>query len=86
MPVFEIGQYELHVLTHRIEADDEAQAIAKLYQGEGEAVSFEFVGIANDFGMPVNEDRDLADQLFERGIITSDDTIVPSIRSIRQVE
>jgi hypothetical protein len=86
MPVFEIGQYELHVLTHRIEADDEAQAIAKLYQGEGEAVSFEFVGIANDYGMNLSENQALADQLFDRGLIHSSDEVIPSIRSIRQVE
>jgi len=76
----------LHVLTHRIEADDEAHAIARLYQGEGEAVSFEFVGIANDYGMNLSENQALADQLFDRGLIHSNDEVIPSIRSIREVE
>jgi hypothetical protein len=34
MPTYEIEQYELHVQKYRVEADDEADAIAKLFQGE----------------------------------------------------
>lgn len=62
MPTYEVQQYELHVLTHKIEADDEASAVAKLYKGEGEPVSFEFAGIADDFGMSVCENGELADR------------------------
>ncbi len=87
MPTFAIEQYELHILTHVVTADDQADALAKFFQGdEGEAVSFEFVGIANDYGMSVGENRDLADRLFDRGILKPEDTIIPSIRSITQVE
>ena len=60
MLVFEVQQYEVHVSTYRIEADDEAEAIAKLYSGDGEMVSFEFAGIADDVGMSVSENPELA--------------------------
>jgi hypothetical protein len=87
MSTYEIEQYELHVLTHKITADDEAGAVAKFFQGnDGEAISFEFVGIANDYGMSVSENRDLADRLFDLGILRGGDNIIPSIRSVRQVE
>ena len=87
MPTFEIEQYELHILTHLVTADDEADALAKFFQGdEGEAVSFEFVGIANDYGISVDENRDLADQLFDRGAINGSDEIIPSIRCIEEAE
>jgi len=85
MPIYDIDQYELHVLTHRIEADSEADAVIKLFQGEGEAVSFVFIGIANDHGMSLSENEALWDQLYDRGVIKSDDHIIPSIRSITEV-
>ena len=87
MPIFEIEQYELHILTHRVTGDDETDALVKFFQGiEGEAVSFEFVGIPSDYGMSLGENRDLTDRLFDLGIIKSGDTIIPSVRSIRQVD
>jgi hypothetical protein len=36
MPVYEVEQYELHVQTFRIDAPSEAEAIAKLLNGEAE--------------------------------------------------
>ena len=85
MPTFEVQQYEVHVSTYRIEADDEAEAIAKLYAGDDEMVSFEFAGIADDLGMPVSENPELACRLFDLGVLQSDDTIIRSIRSVKQV-
>lgn len=88
MPTFEIEQYELHVMKYRVEADDEASAIARLFQGEAEPVcqSQEFAEVADDYGMPMDENRGLADRLRDRRIVKGDDSIIPSIRSIRQVE
>jgi hypothetical protein len=88
MPTYEIEQYELHVQRYRIEANDEADAIAKLFLGEGDPVdnSMEFVEIADDMGMALSENPDLASQLFDRGFVKSGETIIPSIRSIKQVE
>jgi len=87
MPIYELEQYELHVMKYRVTADDEADAIAKLFRGEGEPVedSLDFVEVANDLGLSLTESPDLACRLFERGIIDGNDQIVPSIRSVRQV-
>ena len=84
--VFDVQQYELHIVTLQVVADDPADAVAKVFAGEGEATNFEFAGIANDHGMSIDEDRDLTDQLFDRGIIKPGHSIIPSIRGVRQVE
>jgi hypothetical protein len=83
--IFDVQQYELHILTRRVEADDPADAIRRVFAGDGEATNFEFAGIANDHGMSLDDDRNLADQLYDRGIIKPGHSIVPSIRSVRQV-
>ena len=41
--------------------------------------------VAYDCGMSIDDDRDLADQLLDRGVIKADDQIIPSIRSVKQV-
>lgn len=86
MPTYEIEQYELHCSKYRVEADSEADAIAKLFKGEGQPVdqSLELIEVADDYGLPAEEFPDLADALHERGIAVDED-IIPSIRSIRQV-
>jgi len=86
MQTYEIEQYELHVQRYRIEANDEANAIAKLFLGEGDPLSLEFVNIADDEGMSILENPDLSSQLFDQGVVKSGDTIIGSIRSIKQVE
>jgi hypothetical protein len=85
MPLYDVQQYELHILTRQVEADDPADAVARVFAGEGEVNNFEFSGIADDRGMPIDEDRDLADQLLDLGVIKADDQIIPSIRSVKQV-
>jgi len=86
MPMFKIEQYELHTQTYQVEAQDEAQAIAKLLKGEAEPVddSLEYVEVAEDFGLPAEECRDLADELRDHGVPV--DAVIPSIRSIEEVE
>jgi hypothetical protein len=87
MPTFEIEQYEIHVQRYRVAAKNQADAIAKLFNGEADPVdnSLEFVEVAEDFGLPVEENRDLAKQLRKRGV-TVDNDIIGSIRSIEQIE
>ena len=87
MPMFEIEQYEIHCQRYRAEAVDEAHAIAKLFAGEADLVdnSTEYIEVADDYGLPVDEHRDLADQLRDLGIPVDDDIIL-SIRSVRKVE
>jgi hypothetical protein len=87
MPTFEIEQYELHAMKHRVEAKNEADAIAKLFNGEAEPVddSLEYIEVAEDYGMPADQNQDLAKRLRKLGIAVGDD-IIGSVRSIRQVE
>ena len=88
MSSFEIEQYELHVLRYRVEADSEADAIVKLFQGEGDPIddSLQFINISDDHGMSLSENPDLSSQLFDLGVVKSGENVIPSIRSIRQVE
>lgn len=87
MPKFEIEQYEIHVAKYRIEANTEAEAIQKLFDGENEPVenSLEYVELAEDIGLPVDEYRELADELRALGVSIGHD-VIPSIRSIEEIE
>jgi hypothetical protein len=82
MPTYEIEQYELHTVKYRVEADNEADAIVKLLDGEAEPVdqSQEFVEVADDYGLPADEYRDMADAIRSQGVPV--DAVIPSIRSI----
>jgi hypothetical protein len=87
MPIFEIEQYELHVQRYRIEANDEADAIAALFAGEADAVdnSLEYIEVADDCGMLVTLNRALAEKLLARGVICDGDDRIPSVRSIERM-
>ena len=86
MPTYEVEQYELHVMKYRVEAPSQAEAIAKVFHGEAEPVcqSQEFVEVADDFGLPAEECRDLAQALRALGVSVND-AVIPSIRSVEQV-
>jgi len=86
MATYAIEQFELYVQGHLIEGDSEADAIARFFRGEGkqELTSMDYAGISNDYGLSLAERPDLASELMDRGVIKSDDIIVPSIRSIRE--
>jgi len=83
----EIEQFELHVMRYRVEADSEAQAIAKLFNGEAEPVeqSQDFIEVAEDFGLAADDHRELADQLRGLGVAVGE-AVIPSIRSIVRVK
>jgi hypothetical protein len=87
MPKYEIEQYELHAMTYEVEADTEAQALAKLFGGEAEPLDdgSEFIEVADDRGRPAEEYADLAEQLRTLGISVQE-AVIPSIRSIVRVE
>ncbi|MGO9115645.1 MAG: hypothetical protein ACLP9L_41085 [Thermoguttaceae bacterium] len=82
MPTYEIEQYELHSSKYRVEADCEAEAVAKFFAGEGDPVdqSLEFIEPAEDYGMPADDYPSLVRGLQKHGIDASD--CIPSIRSI----
>ena len=85
MPRFEIEQYELHAMRYRVEAASQAEAIALLFAGEAEPVeqSQDMIEVANDYGLPADEHRELAEALRKQGIPV--DAVIPSIRSIEEV-
>lgn len=87
MPTFEIEQYEIHTHTYRVEADSEADAIVKLLDGDAEPVdgSLDYIEVAADLGLPVDEHRRLADELRHSGVPV-DEHVIPSIRSISVIE
>jgi len=86
MPTFEIEQYELHVITYKVKAPNEAQAIAKVLGGLAQPVdgSLEYVEVAEDFGLPADEDQQLARQLRKLGVQV--DEVIPSIRSVERLK
>ena len=63
MPTYEIEQYEIHVQKYTVEAANMAEAIAKLIDGLAEPVDNggDFVEIADEHGLPVDEYPDLAE-------------------------
>ena len=87
MPTYEIEQYEIHAMRYRIDATNEAEAIAKLFDGEAEPVegSLEYVEICDDRGLPADEHRELAEQLRTLGVPV-DEAVIPSIRSIAEAD
>lgn len=87
MPLYEIEQYEIHAQKYHVHAANEAEAIRMLFDGEGEVVGpgAEYVEVAEDFGLPVEEYRKLAEKLESLGVSVGRD-IIPSIRSIRRIK
>jgi hypothetical protein len=87
MPQYEIEQCEIHTQKYRVDAGSEAEAIAKLFNGDADPVddSLEFVEVCEDRGMPADEHRELAEQLHSLGV-SMDEVVIPSIRSIVKVE
>jgi hypothetical protein len=88
MPTYRIEQYEIHCQAYNVTGDTEAEAVSKLFLGEGDPIdnSLEFINIADDHGLPIDENEDLADQLLSRGTIHSGDLVIPSIRSIERID
>jgi len=82
---FEIEQYEIHTQLYRIEAESEAEAVKRLFDGEASAVDNgqEFIEVANDVGLPVEEYRELANELRRLGESIGKD-VIPSIRAIER--
>lgn len=87
MPKYEIEQYELHCTKYEVEAESEAEAIKKVFDGLALPVdnSQEYIEIAEDFGLPNDEYQELADQLRALGLLVGE-AVIPSIRSIERVD
>ena len=87
MPIYEIEQYELHSQTYQVEANSEAEAIKKLFDGQAQPMDdgFDLVEVAREYGLPLHDHRELHAQLRTLNVATRDD-VIPSIRSVRRVE
>ena len=86
MPMFEIEQYELCITKYQVEASSEAEAIAKLLNGEADAIddSQEYIEVADAYGLPVDEHQEMAAELRNLGVSVNE--IISSIRSVEQIE
>ena len=86
MATFEIEQYEIHSQKFQVEANSEAEAIKKLFDGEADATDEgpELIEVAEDFGLPADEHQQLAAGLRKLGVFV--DEIIPSIRSVEQID
>jgi hypothetical protein len=84
--MFQIEQYEICSSTYRVEAASEAEAIAKLLDGDGELVdgSHEYVETAEDCGLSADEYPQLAEELRQMDVPVEE--IIPSIRSVKRIE
>jgi len=86
MPIFEIEQYETHIQRYRVTAKSKAKAIKKLFDGEADVIdsSQELVEVCDVLGLRADEHQDLAKELRSLGIKFDD--VIPSIRSVEEVE
>lgn len=86
MPTYEVEQYELHITKYRVQAASEAQAIVKVLNGTALPVdnSQEYVEVADGYGMPVEDHPEFAEALRGQGVPV--DAVIPSIRSVEEVE
>ena len=86
MSRFEIEQYELHVATYAVEALSAADAIRRLLEGDGTAFDgSEYIGTCEEVGLALADDPELAQELRRLGVKLRE-SMVPSIRSVRQIE
>ena len=89
MAFYEVNQYELYFQTHRVEAESEADAIAKVLNGDSEwmADRLEYVGPDIKNGIWVDQNQELVDsiRLYDPSIFIGK-TVIPSIRSVEKVE
>jgi len=85
MSLYEITQYEIHARTYRVEADSEAKAIIKLFNGEADPVNngLEYIEVCEDLGLPTEEYVELSAEL--RSLGENVDDVIPSIGNIEQV-
>lgn len=86
MPIYIVEQYEVSATKLSVKAASEAEAIQKILNGEGDAISGmgpEYIETLETMGLPVEEYPELAEELRELGV-SCEDGIIPSIRSVEE--
>ena len=83
---YEIEQYELHTSKYRVEACSAAEAIELLFAGGGILIdnSLEFIEVADDFGLCVDDELELCEELRALGLSVKGG-VIPSIREINEI-
>ncbi len=83
---FEIEQYELHVSTYEIEATSAADAIRRLFNGDGDiSMGSEYIGTCDELGLSLSQNAILAEELTRLGVELKG-AVLPSIRKIRRID
>lgn len=89
MPSYDVELYELHATIYHVEnAEDEADAIAKALNGEGrcEDNCTDFLEIADEYGMPADENRDIAKKLGKLQVIQPSSEIINGVRGVEETD
>ena len=91
MAFYEVDQYELYFQSYQVEAESEADAIAKVLNGDPEEMDemgeLEYVGLANDYGILVDCNQELVDAIrLHDPSIQIKGVVISSIRDVREVE
>jgi hypothetical protein len=86
--IFHVAQYQVHIQKHRVEADSKAKAIYDVLfgtsKGSTELGDAEFCEVDEDRGLPLEDDRELADELIALGVRLKEWGL-PSIHSVEEI-
>jgi hypothetical protein len=87
MPTYEIEQYELHTVRHRVRAASKAEAVQFVLSGRAFSLeeTLEFIEVADRYGLPAEEHSELCAELRAIGVRCIRD-VIPSIREIEDVD
>lgn len=83
-----IEQYELHSRKVVVEADSEADAVAKLLLGkvtvDTDGTSTEAIEVCDEYGIGMDEDELLCMEVESLGVRLDRNEFIPSIRSVTE--
>lgn len=87
MPLYKIEQVEVYAKTYHVEANTEAEAIVKVFDGEVAPVANapEPADLCDERGICAADQPQLVEQLREAGIM-SDQSVIPSITGIEKLQ
>jgi len=84
MTIYEIEQLIVLVEKHRVEAATAAEAIIKIFDGEGVLVDINLLDLCEERGLPAEDFPTLVEELRKAGIMTNE-KVIPLILSVEEV-
>jgi hypothetical protein len=84
MTTYEIEQLIVLVAKYRVEARTAAEAVIRVFDGEGVLVDISLADLCDERGLPAEDFCALVEELQKAGIMT-DEKIIPSIMSVEEV-